>query len=137
MGPAEGEAETGTICTAQRIVGVQGSLLLVHGAAEVQTGLETERFNAKVVIVEKLTTQETILIKDFLKQNSWVIDVRKGTLHLANRGNTLPFRTSVDEWPAATCSVQQRQCHNRKKCDKGARKRDLGESEFCWGRFEA
>ena len=113
--------------TAQRIVGVQGSSLQVRGTAEVQIGLETERFNAKVVIVEKLTTQEAILGKDFLKQNSCVIDVGKGTLYLANRGITLPFRTSVDEWPAATCSVKQRQCHNRKKCDKGAGKRDLGE----------
>ena len=105
-------------------MGVQGSLLQVHGAAEVQIGLETERFNAKVVIVENLTTQEAILGKDFLKQSSCITDVEKGTLHFAAHGVTLPFCTSVDEQPA-----KRRQHRNREKCDQGARKKSRRNQE--------
>ena len=91
-----------------------------------QIELQTEQFNSRIVVVEKLAT-EGILGRNFLKENGCVIDVVKSTLHLADHGVTLPFCgpcTSVDEQPA-----KKRQQRKRERCDQGARKksrRNLG-----------
>ena len=82
-------------CHGPRLVGVDGNTLPVQGSAQIQLMLGGERFLARAIIADSLTTG-AILGLDFLQEHSCIIDVRDRKLHLSNLGVSVPLLGADD-----------------------------------------
>ena len=87
-----------------KLVGVQASPLSVCGVVQVAINLAGEKFETEMVVVDSLTN-EAILGKDFLKDNTCIIDVSRETLLFENRGITLSLNSPPGSRQVARVSV--------------------------------
>ena len=89
---------------ADKLSGVQGSPLQLHGKAQVQIEFAKETFDVQVIVVESLTT-EAILGRDFLVSNNCVVNVGKHLLHFENHRITVSLDSPPDGQQIAHVSV--------------------------------
>ena len=91
--------------TGQRLVGVDGTTLQVHGVATVQLFIAEETFATNVIVVEGLAV-EAILGLDFLEIHKCIIDLEK-ELHFTNRGTSISLCTAnTDHRTVDTIPIQ-------------------------------
>lgn len=80
--------------SAGKLVSAGGTPLTIHGCANIELKLGTEKFSTDVVVVSPLTS-EAIIGLDFLMEQQASIDLTSKTLHLRERGCDLPLRDPV------------------------------------------
>ena len=74
----------------RNLIGVEGSALKIHGAVHLQVIFERQQFNVCFLVADSLTT-EAILGRDFLKDNSCIIDAKQK--HLGCKKSVRPIRS--------------------------------------------
>ena len=90
----------------QRLVGIDGTTLQVHGVMTVQLFIAEEIFAMNVIVVEGLAV-EAILGIDFLKIHKCIIDLPKKELHFTSRGTSIALCTAnTDQGTVDTMPIQ-------------------------------
>ena len=92
------------VVSGRNLIGVEGSPLKILGAVHLQVIFERQQFNVCVLVADSLTT-EAILGRDFLKDNSCVIDVGKNLITFGNVGFTLKLNCLAGDSQIAHVSV--------------------------------
>ena len=91
--------------TGQRLVGVDGTTLQVHGVMTVQLFIAEEIFATNVIVVEGLAV-EAILGLDFLEIHKCIIVLAK-ELHFTSRGTSIVLCTAnIDHGTVDTMPIQ-------------------------------
>ena len=83
----------------QRLVGVDGSSLTIHGSAQVDVKLNGKELSANIVVVIPVTV-EAILGIDFLKNYNALIDLVKESLHLSSDGGMIHLQEPSGSSPS-------------------------------------
>ena len=92
------------VVSGRNLIGVEGSPLKILGAVHLQVIFERQQFNVCFLVADSLTT-EAILGRDFLKDNSCVIDVGKNLITFGNVGFTLKLNCLAGDSQIAHVSV--------------------------------
>ena len=90
--------------TDQKLVGVQGAPLYLHGRTQIQFELPPERFSISVIVADTQTA-DVILGCNFLRN-------QRCSIALGNDGDTLHVQTRGQSIPIAQDLNAQISCHN-------------------------